>query len=45
MKSGEAVEGWVVFMVSEQDKVPLMSYSADAGGAVMHGGGKWFLLK
>ena len=45
MKSGEAVEGWVAFMVSQQDKAPLMSYSADAGGAVMHGGGKWFLLK
>jgi hypothetical protein len=45
MKSGEAVEGWVVLMVSQQDKAPLMSYSADAGGAVMHGGGMWFLLK
>jgi hypothetical protein len=45
MKSGEAVEGWIAFMVSQQDKAPLMSYSADAGGAVMHGGGKWFLLK
>jgi hypothetical protein len=45
MKSGEAIEGWVAFMVSQQDKAPLISYSADAGGAVVHGGGKWFLLK
>ena len=45
MKSGETVEGWIAFMVSQQDKAPLISYSADDGGAVMHGGGKWFLLK
>jgi hypothetical protein len=31
-------------VVAQQDKNPLMSYSADAGGAVMHGGCKWFQL-
>jgi hypothetical protein len=45
LKSGEAFEGWIVFMISQQDKAPLMSYSPDAGGAVVHGGGKWFLLR
>jgi hypothetical protein len=45
LKSGEIHEGWLVFMVPQQDKVPLMSYSADSGGAIMHGGGKWFLLR
>jgi hypothetical protein len=45
LKSGEMVEGWLVFMVAQQDKAPLMSYSADSGGAIMHGGGKWFLLR
>lgn len=45
MKSGEAVEGWAAFMVSQQDQAPLMSYSADAGGAVMHAAGNWFRLK
>jgi hypothetical protein len=45
LKSGEIHEGWLVFTVAQQDKVPLMSYSADSGGAIMHGGGKWFLLR
>lgn len=45
LKSGESLEGWVAFMVAQQDKTPLMSYSADAGGAVQHGGDKWFLLR
>jgi len=45
MKSGDSLEGWVAFVVAQTDKAPLMSYSADAGGAVQHGGGKWFLLK
>jgi hypothetical protein len=44
MKSGENLEGWIAFEVAQQDKRPLTSYSADAGGAVMHGGGKWFQL-
>jgi len=45
MKSGEAVEGWIAFAVSQQDKAPLMTYSADQGGAIVHGGAKWFLLR
>jgi hypothetical protein len=45
MKSGESLEGWVAFVVAQNDKAPLLSYSADAGGAVQHGGGRWFQLK
>jgi hypothetical protein len=46
LKSGESFEGWVVFAVAKDDKAPLMFYSAaDSGGAVQHGGGKWFLLR
>ena len=45
LKSGESVEGWLVFAVSKNDQAPLVSYSADAGGAVQHGGSKWFLLR
>jgi hypothetical protein len=45
LKSGDIFEGWVVFLIPQQDKAPLVSYSADASGAVTHGGGKWFLLK
>ena len=45
LKSGEEAEGWLVFAVPKDDKAPLMLYSADdSGGAVEHGGGKWFLL-
>ncbi len=45
MKSGETVEGWIAFSVSQQDKAPMMTYSADQGGAIQHGGVKWFLLR
>jgi hypothetical protein len=46
LKSGDSFEGWVVFAVAKTDKAPLMFYSAaDSGGAVQHGGGKWFLLR
>ncbi len=46
LKSGDLMEGWVVFAVPKEDKSPLMLYSvADSGGAVEHGGGKWFLLR
>jgi len=45
LKSGESFEGWLAFMVAQQDKAPLMSYSAGTGGAVQHGGNKWFLLR
>jgi len=44
MKSGDTLEGWIVFAIPTADKNPVMCYSADAGGAVMHGGGKWFQL-
>ena len=45
MKSGDILAGWVAFIVAQADKAPLMSYAAHAGGAVQHGGEKWFLLK
>jgi hypothetical protein len=45
LKSGESFEGWLAFTVAQQDKAPLMSYSAGTGGAVQHGGNKWFLLR
>jgi hypothetical protein len=45
MKSGETVEGWIAFSVAQEDKGPLMTYSADQGGAIVHGGAKWFLLR
>jgi hypothetical protein len=45
LKSGDVVEGWVVFQIPQKDQAPLMSYAADSGGAVDHGGSKWFLLK
>ncbi len=45
IKSGESFEGWIAFMVSQQDKSPLMSYAVGDGGAVQHGGDQWFSLK
>jgi hypothetical protein len=45
LKSGDSWEGWVAFMVAKEDKSPLMLYSANPGGAVQHGGEKWFLLR
>jgi hypothetical protein len=44
LHSGESWEGWAAFLVPQQDKKPLMSYSADAGAAILHGGGRWFAL-
>jgi hypothetical protein len=44
LHSGEAAEGWVVFVVSKQDRKPLMTYSADVGRAILHGGETWFQL-
>ena len=44
LRSGQSLEGWVAFLVPQQDKKPIMNYSADVGGAVLHGGGKWFQL-
>ena len=45
MKPGETIEGWIAFCVPQQDKGPLMTYSADQGGAISHGGAKWFELR
>lgn len=44
LRSGESIEGWVAFAVPQEDKEPIMNYSADVGAAVLHGGGKWFKL-
>ena len=44
LHSGESLEGWIGFLVRRTDKKPLLNYSADAGGAVLHGGSKWFKL-
>jgi hypothetical protein len=45
LKSGDSLEGWLVFAVAKDDRAPLMSFSADAGGAVQHGEPKWFQLR
>jgi hypothetical protein len=45
VKSGDSMEGWLVFAVAKDDRAPLMSFTADAGGAVQHGEPKWFLLR
>lgn len=44
LSSGEFLEGWIAVLVPQADQKPMLSYSADEGGAVMHGGGKWFKL-
>ena len=44
LRSGEHLEGWFAVLVPQADQKPLLTYSADAGGAVLHGGGKWFKL-
>ena len=44
LRSGESLEGWIALLVPQTDQKPLLSYSADAGGAVAHGGAKWFKL-
>jgi hypothetical protein len=45
LKSGESINGWAVFMVAQQDRAPLIYYSADQGGGTQHGGGKWFVIR
>ena len=45
LKSGDSIEGWLVFAVSKADPAPLMSFSAGDGGAVQHAEPKWFLLR
>ena len=44
LRSGESIEGWIALLVPITDRKPLLYYSADAGAAVQHGGGKWFKL-
>jgi hypothetical protein len=45
LKSGDSLEGWLVFAVAKEDRAPLMSFTTDAGGAVQHGEPKWFQLR
>ena len=45
LNSGDSLEGWVGFQVAQSDKKPLMSFTADPGGVVTHGGGVWFQLE
>jgi hypothetical protein len=45
MKTGDAVTGWLAYLVAETDRSPLLSFAADRGGAVQHGEPKWFLLR
>jgi hypothetical protein len=45
LKSGEIIDGWIVFAVAKQDKAPLIYYSVDQGGGTQHGGGKWFAIR
>jgi hypothetical protein len=44
LRSGDFIEGWVAFLVPITVRKPLLYYSADAGGAVLHGGSMWFKL-
>ena len=43
IKSGESMEGWVLYEVIIQDFEPLMSFSVGEG-SVAHGGELWFKL-
>jgi len=45
LKSDDSIAGWLVFAAAKDDRAPLMSFSADAGGAVQHGEPKWFSLR
>lgn len=44
LKAGQSLEGWVAFAVPVTEQKPMLNYSADQGGAILHGGGKWFRL-
>jgi hypothetical protein len=44
LRSGDSLEGWIALVVPKKEQRPLLNYSADAGGAVHHGGGKWIKL-
>ena len=44
LHSGDSLEGWVAFLVAQEDSKTLMTFTADVGGAILHGGGVWFQL-
>ena len=44
LHSGESQEGWVAFSVAQDDRKPLMTFTADPTGAAQHGGNIWFQL-
>lgn len=44
LHSGESLEGWVAFSVAQDDRKPLMTFTADPTGAAQHGGNVWFQL-
>lgn len=44
LKAGQSLEGWIAFAIPVAEQKPMLNYSADQGGAVLHGGGKWFRL-
>jgi len=44
LHSGESLEGWVAFSVAQDDRKPLMTFTADPTGAAQHGGNIWFQL-
>jgi hypothetical protein len=44
LRSGDSLEGWVTFLVAQEDSKTLMTFTAKPGGAVEHGGNVWFQL-
>jgi hypothetical protein len=44
LHSGDSLEGWLLFLVAQDDSKPLMAFTADPTGAVQHGGNIWFQL-
>ena len=44
VKSGETLEGWLVYLVPHSDSAPLLNFNVDENGGVSHGGNLWFRL-
>jgi len=44
LRSGDSLEGWVAFLVAQEDSKTLMTFTVKSGGAVEHGGDVWFQL-
>jgi len=44
LKSGESLEGWLVFLVPQKVSQPLMVFHEDVGDVSHVGGGTWFEL-